>query len=144
MLVALTPLNATALVPVKFVPVIVTPVPTGPLVGVKLAIVGGLLTVKLVELIAVAPGAVRLTGPVGAPVGTSACVPVPDVLVEPSITPLTVTAVAPVKVVPLIVTPVPASPLPGVKLEIVGGRIPVKKTFKTFAVACWIRESTRK
>ena len=72
MLVALTPLNATAVAPVKFVPVIVTPVPTGPLVGVKLAIVGWLPTVKLVELIAVPPGVVTLTGPVVAPVGTSA------------------------------------------------------------------------
>jgi len=71
-LVALTPLNATAVAPVKFVPVIVTPVPTGPLVGVKPAIVGGLPTVKLVVLIAVPPGVVTLTGPVVAPVGTVA------------------------------------------------------------------------
>ena len=41
---ALTPLNATAVAPVKLVPLIVTFVPTGPLVGVKLVIVGGLLT----------------------------------------------------------------------------------------------------
>jgi len=39
-LVALTPLNVTAVAPVKFVPLIVTLVPTGPLVGVKLLIVG--------------------------------------------------------------------------------------------------------
>jgi hypothetical protein len=38
--VALTPLNATAVAPVKFVPLIVTLVPTGPLVGVKPEIVG--------------------------------------------------------------------------------------------------------
>ena len=39
---ALVPLNRTAEAPVKFVPVIVTGVPTGPLVGAKLVIVGGL------------------------------------------------------------------------------------------------------
>jgi hypothetical protein len=38
--VALTPLNVTAVAPVKFVPLIATLVPTGPLVGVKLVIVG--------------------------------------------------------------------------------------------------------
>ena len=40
MKLALTPLNVTAVAPVKFVPLIVTLVPTGPLVGVKLVIVG--------------------------------------------------------------------------------------------------------
>jgi hypothetical protein len=39
-LAALTPLNATAVAPVKFVPLIVTLVPTGPLVGVKSVIAG--------------------------------------------------------------------------------------------------------
>ena len=38
--VAITPLNFTAVAPVKFVPEIVTEVPTGPEVGVKLVIVG--------------------------------------------------------------------------------------------------------
>ena len=37
---ALTVLNVTDVAPVKFVPVIVTLVPTGPLVGAKLEIVG--------------------------------------------------------------------------------------------------------
>ena len=40
--VALTLLNLTAVAPVKFVPLIATLVPTGPLVGVKLVIVGGI------------------------------------------------------------------------------------------------------
>jgi len=38
--VALVPLNATALAPVKFVPLMVTLVPTGPLAGVNPEIVG--------------------------------------------------------------------------------------------------------
>ena len=73
MKIAAVPLNLTADAPVKFVPVIVTLVPTGPLAGVKLVIVGALaLTVKLAELVAVPPGVVTLTGPVVAPAGTVA------------------------------------------------------------------------
>ena len=70
--VAAVPLNATAVAPVKFVPLIVTLAPTNPLVGAKLVIVGGLNTVKLLALVAVPPGVVTLTGPVVAPVGTVA------------------------------------------------------------------------
>ena len=47
--VAAVPLNVTVLVPCvapKFVPVIVTGVPTGPLVGDRLVSVGGTVTVK--------------------------------------------------------------------------------------------------
>ena len=40
--VAVVPLNRTAVAPVKFVPLIVTLVPAGPLAGVKLVIVGAL------------------------------------------------------------------------------------------------------
>jgi len=69
---AALPLKRTALAPVKFVPVIVTPVPTGPFGGVKPVIVGAGMTVKLVTLVAVPPGVVTLTGPVIAPAGTVA------------------------------------------------------------------------
>jgi len=72
---AFTPLNVTAVAPVKFVPLIVTLVPTGPLVGVKLVIVvvaGELTTVNALALIAVPPGVVTLSGPVVAPAGTVA------------------------------------------------------------------------
>src|SRR2546427_13290492 len=60
---ALVPLNSTAVAVVKFVPLIVTLVPTGPLAGAKLAIVGGLITVKLPALLAVPPGVVTLMVP---------------------------------------------------------------------------------
>ena len=71
--VATLPLNVTAVAPVKFVPLIVTLVPTGPLAGVKLVIVGALAaTVKLAALVAVPPGVVTLSGPVVAPAGTVA------------------------------------------------------------------------
>ena len=69
---ALTPLNVTAVAPVKFAPLIVTLAPTGPLVGVKLEMVGGLTTVKLLALLAVPPAVVTLIGPLEAPAGTVA------------------------------------------------------------------------
>ena len=70
---ALVPLKLTAITPVKFVPLMVTFAPTGPLIGAKLAIVGALAdTVKLLALIAVPPEVVTLNGPVVAPAGTAA------------------------------------------------------------------------
>ena len=72
-LVALVPLNRTAVAPVKLVPVMVTVLPTGPLVGLKLVIVGPLaVTVKALALVAVPPGVVTLSRPVVAPAGTVA------------------------------------------------------------------------
>ena len=72
MKLAAVPLNVTAVAPVKFVPLIVTLVPTGPLVGVKLAIVGAGTTVNALALVAVPPGVVTRSGPVVAPAGTVA------------------------------------------------------------------------
>jgi len=43
-------LNVTPVAPVKFVPVIVTPVPAGPVVGVNPVIVGGLVPAAVVAL----------------------------------------------------------------------------------------------
>src|SRR5439155_1239400 len=108
--VALVPLNATALAPVKLDPVIVTLVPTGPLVGEKLAIVGPLTTVNELELVAVPPGAVTLSVPEVAPAGTVARMVVSEVTVKVALVPLNATAVAPVKLVPLIVTLVAVPP----------------------------------
>ena len=69
---AFSPLNFTAVVPVKFRPLIVTLVPTGPLVGVKLVIVGAGMTVNALPLVAVPPDVVTLSVPVVAPIGTVA------------------------------------------------------------------------
>ena len=68
---AAVPLNVTAVAPLQFVPLIVTLAPSGPLVGVKPAIVGGLTTAKLVALVAVPPGVTTIIGPDVAPVGTA-------------------------------------------------------------------------
>ena len=69
---ALTPLKAIRVAPVKLVPLMVTLVPTGPLAGVKPVIDGGLITVKLPALVAVPPGVVTLIVPVVVLEGTVA------------------------------------------------------------------------
>jgi hypothetical protein len=69
---ALTELKVTDVAPVKPAPLMVTLVPSGPLVGEKLVIEGALTTVKLFELVTVPPGVVTVTGPVVAPAGTVA------------------------------------------------------------------------
>ena len=96
--VALVPLNVTFVAAVKWLPVIVTTVPTAPLVGLKDEIVGagGVVTVKLVELDAVPPPVVTAIGPVVAPFGTVALIdesePTENVV---AFVPLNVTFVAP-------------------------------------------------
>ena len=115
------PLNATAVAPVKFVPSIVTLMPTAPLCGVKSVIVGGCITVKLPALVAVPPGPVTLSGPLAAPAGTVAWIAVSDATENDAAVPLNATAVAFVKFVPVIVTLAPSIPLAGVKSVITGG-----------------------
>ena len=74
--VAAVPLNFTVLsagVRLKFVPVIVTEVPKGPIVGLKPVTVGaGNPTVKSVALVLVNPPTVMEIGPVVVPVATVA------------------------------------------------------------------------
>src|SRR5207247_1159959 len=117
---ALKLLKVTPVAPVKLVPLIVTVAPTGPPVGVKLVIVGGLMTtVNTLALVAVPPGVVTPSAPVVAVAGTVAVIAVAEFTAKLPLTPLNVTAVVPVKLVPLIGTLVPAGPFAGVKLVIV-------------------------
>ena len=118
--VAATLLNLTAVVPVKFVPVIVTTVPTGPLVGVNDVIVGApAATVKFV--VAAPVEQETSTGPVTVPDGTVAVICVPVAFVVPFTVRfeenVTGHVVESGKFVPVIVTAVPTGPL--------GGLIPV-------------------
>jgi hypothetical protein len=95
--VAVVPLNVSVLVPFvapKFVPVTVTDVPTGPLVGATLVSVGGTLTVKLRPLLA-SPPTVTTTLPVVAPAGTGTTMLVADQLVGVAAVPLKVTVLVP-------------------------------------------------
>src|SRR5579864_4924046 len=89
--VAVVPLNVTVLVPwvaPKFVPVIVTEVPTAPELGETLLMLGAeLLTVKLTPLLATPP-TVTTTFPVVAPLGTGATMLVALQLVAVAVVPL--------------------------------------------------------
>lgn len=123
---AVVPLNLTVLfagVVSKFVPVIVTEDPTGPLIGLKLLIVGGVTIVKFAELVAVSPFTVTVIAPEVAPTGTVQVILV-EVLAElVAVVLLNFTmllAKAGSKFVPVIVTTVPTPPLAGIKEVMVG------------------------
>jgi hypothetical protein len=122
--VAVVPPNVTLVVPVKLAPLIVTFVPTGPLVGVNDEIVGAgggaVVTVNAVALVAVPPGVVTTIGPVVAPLGTVAWSAVSETIVNDALFPPKVTLVVPVKPAPPIVTFSPTAPLVGANEVIVG------------------------
>jgi hypothetical protein len=130
---AAVPLNVTVLVPwvaPKFAPVIVTDVPTGPEIGLRLAMLGGTVTVKFTPLLAT-PLIETTTFPVVAPAGTGTTMLVSLQLFGLATVPLNVTTlvlvptVAP-KLVPVIVTTVPTGPDVGFILVIFGGGVTVK------------------
>jgi hypothetical protein len=129
--VAFVPLNVTVLVPLvapKLLPVSVTTVPTGPLVGDRLVNVGGAVTVKAKVLLA-RPPTVTTTLPLVAPLGTGTTMLVADHVVGVALVPLNVTVLVPLvapKLVPAIVTTVPTGPLVGERLVNVGGTETVK------------------
>jgi len=125
--------NVTVLDPCavpKFVPVIVTVVPTDPEVGDRLVIVGVAVTVKLAPLLDT-PFSVTTTFPVVAPLGTGTTMLVALQLVGVPDVPLNLTVLDPCvlpKVVPVIVTEVPTGPDVGDRLVIVGVGSTVKLT----------------
>jgi hypothetical protein len=113
--VAVVPLNVTVLPPCvapKFVPVIVTEVPTAAGFGRILVMFGaGELTVNEYPLLA-SPPTVTITFPVVAPTGTSAVMLVALQLVGEAVVPLNFTVLPPCiapKFVPVIVTDVPTA-----------------------------------
>jgi hypothetical protein len=117
LVVKLTPLT----VPLKFVPVIVTDVPTGPKAGVNEVIVGAgaVSTVKFVALLRSPAAVYTWIGPVVAPVGTTAVAEVALVLVGTTrLDVLNRTPVgAVVKVVAVVIVTVePTKPLAGEKV----------------------------
>lgn len=117
-----TPLNRTDVAFVNPVPLIVTEVPGGPLVGVKEVTVGAAgVTVKLDVLVAVPSGSKTCIAPVSAAAGTTAVICVSETTVKLLATPPNLTDVVPVKPVPVIVTFVPGGPDVGLNEEIVGG-----------------------
>ena len=120
------PLNVTMLVPwvdPKFVPVIVTDVPTEPEVTDKLVMLGaGVVTVKVTPLLA-APETVTTTFPVVAPFGAGAMIWLILQLVGVVSVPLNLTVLVPwvaPKFVPVIMTEVPIAPDVGDKPVMLG------------------------
>ena len=119
---ATVPLKRTCVVPVRSVPVMTTTVPTGPVMGAKLVMVGGVPTVNGVAEVVVPPGVVTLIEPVVTPRGALTVICVAEFTTKTgAAVPLKTTAVAPVRFVPVIVTTVPSRPPVGVKLVMVGG-----------------------
>ena len=118
-------MNVTVLVPwvePKFVPVIVTDVPTAPELGDKLLMLTVGRTVKLTPLLGF-PLTVTTTFPLVAPVGTGATIEVALQLVGVAVVPLNFTVLLPLafpKLVPVIVTDRPTAPEVGDKLVILG------------------------
>lgn len=122
--VAAVPPKLTAVVPMKFVPVMVTVVPLGPVVGVKLVIVGGRATVKLELLVIELHPNATLMVPVVAPAGTEVVILVAVLAITVAVVPLNVTmllAGVVLKFVPVMLTVVPGVPNVGENEVMVGG-----------------------
>src|SRR6266571_3042007 len=133
--VAAVPLNVRVLDPCddpKFVPVIVTGVPTAPEVGLRLLMVGEEVVATVnVTLLLATPPTVTTTLPVVAPVGTRAAILVALQLVGAAAVPLNVTVLDPCnapKFVPVMVTEVPTAPEVGLRLAMLGAVVTVKAT----------------
>lgn len=107
--VAVVPLNATVPVDPKFVPVIVTDVPTAPELVERLVILGVGRTVKLTPLLALPP-TVTITFPVLAPFGTGTEMLLMLQLLGVAVVPLNVTVPVDPKFKPAIVTDLPTGP----------------------------------
>lgn len=118
--VEVTPLNVTAVAPVKLLPLMVTDVPTPPAVGLKPVMLGGVVTVKLDALVPVPEPFTTLMVPVVAPLGTVAVMLVAELTVYDELIPLNLTAVIALNSVPVMVTEVPIGPEVGVKEVILG------------------------
>ena len=116
-----TPLNSTLIAPVNALPLITTDVPAGPVVGVKLLIVG--LTLNAVVDVALPAGLLTVIGPVSAPFGTVAWIWFSEMIENRAETPPKETPVAARKPDPLIVTFFPTLPSAGVNDVIVGGTV---------------------
>ena len=131
-------MNVTVAAPLKFVPVIATFVPEGPLVGENDVIVGDPagVTVKSSALVAVPVAVMTDMGPVVAPGGTTAVMREGESTVKLVVgTPLNRTVVALSKFVPKITTAVPTGPVMGLKEVTVGSVLNVTvKSLRLVAV----------
>jgi hypothetical protein len=115
-------LNFTAVVPAKFVPVMMTVLPTAPTVGENEVMVGiPVRTVKSAVLTAELTVFVTVILPVVAPTGTVAVIWVAELTVKDvAVVVLNFTVVVPQKFVPVMTTDEPTAPLTGENDVIVG------------------------
>src|SRR5579863_1560883 len=100
----------------------VTAVPTAPVAGLRLVMLGVSSTVKAAPLLAT-PLTIATTGPVVAPVGTAATRLVALQLVTVDAVPLKVTVLVPCvapKLVPVMVTAAPTAAVAGLRLLMAG------------------------
>jgi hypothetical protein len=118
---AAVPPKATAVAPLKLVPVMVTEVPGLPEAGVNDLIVGANTKVKVALLVAEPPGVVTIILPVE-PLPTTAAISVLEFTIkEPAVLVPNLTPVAPLKLVPVMIISEPVPPLTGENEVIVGG-----------------------
>lgn len=115
---AAIPLKRTAITPRRFVPLMVTRVPAGPLDGVNPLICGR--ATKLAALLVVPEGVVTLILPVVALKGTDAVIDVVPFTANELVTPLKRTALTSTNTEPVMSTRVPAVPCAGEKPLIAG------------------------
>ncbi len=141
-LLAAVPLNLTAVMPAKPVPVRVTVPPTTPADGEMEEMIGIVRTVKVPELVPLPVGFVTVIVPVVAPDGTTAAIDVLDKTAKAAGVPLKLTEVTPVNPVPVSVTVAPTAAEVGVNELIVGmartvklkGLVTVPSEFVTVSV----------
>lgn len=125
-------------------PVIVTNVPAGPLVGLKLVIVGGTSTEKLAAVVVLNAPMVTEILPVEAPAGTVVVIVVAVELVTTAGVPLKLTTLLDalaLKLVPVIVTVVPATPALGLNPVMTGGIVTVKLDELTAVILFTVTET---
>jgi len=120
------PLKRTAVASAKPLPVMVTLVPTGLRAGLKLAMVGARITVKLVVLVAMPLGVTTAIGPLVAPAGTVVVICVELTTLKAASASPKVTALAPKRPLPVSVTIVPARPEAGARCVMLGAGMTLK------------------
>jgi hypothetical protein len=124
----------------KLVPVMMTEVPIGPLIGVKFVMVGKGPTTEKTALVAMLHPTVTVMVPVVAPEGTVVVIVVDVAAETAAVTPLNLTVLfrgVVLKLVPVMVTVVPIEPLEGLMLVMVGGPREETVLRKTIIEGLW-------
>jgi hypothetical protein len=141
---AVVPLNDTIGELLKFVPLIVTTVPTAPSEGVNTVIVGVGRTIKFDPLITVTPFTVKEIAPSDAPIGTEVVMLLEVEAETTAATPPNVTTLSDgvvLKLFPERITVAPTAPLLGVNPDMVGVGNTVKSTALVTVIPLTVTET---